>query len=156
METNASSPARRCWERPSTTPLRSLRTKIRTEHTENRIREAAPLAQNSEQVDRLAQLGLSTPNIEALAGFIGARPAHQSADDIWRALGRAFRVDQVEFQLQRHYRVVGRIPEAPLRYLGDPPLRFRGYPFGFQHLASEVLILEPKGRRPPEPASDGP
>ncbi len=61
----------------------------------------------------------------------------------------------VERARKRHYRVVGRIPEAPLRYLGDPPLRFRGYPYGFQHLASEVLILEPRARPRPQRAGDG-
>ncbi len=48
----------------------------------------------------------------------------------------------VERARKQHYRVVGRIPEAPLH--------FRGYPYGFQHLAREVLILEPKARRSPQ------
>ncbi len=61
----------------------------------------------------------------------------------------------VESARKRHYRVVGRIPEAPLRYLGDPPLRFRGYPYGFQQLAGEVLILEPRARPRPQRTSEG-
>jgi hypothetical protein len=47
---------------------------------------------------------------------------------------------------KRHYRVVGRIPEVPLRY--------GGYSYGFQQLANEVLILEPRARRRPQSAND--
>jgi hypothetical protein len=53
----------------------------------------------------------------------------------------------VERARKDHYRVVGRIPEAPLRY--------DGFLYGFQQLANEVLILEPKARRRPQKASDG-